>query len=111
MTDLDLGIELADATLPVPDAEAVGEVFDDLEFGEGLRGRVFDAFGRPEEASAAPADLGLGQVQRPGTAEELEQWLAAEQGPVALGALHRDYERSEERSVGEESRCRVPPSH
>ncbi|MHC5560288.1 DNA polymerase I [Kocuria sp. U4B] len=90
VTDLDLGIELADATLPVPDAEAVGEVFDDLEFGEGLRGRVFDAFGRPEEASAAPADLGLGEVQRPGTAEELEQWLAAEQGPVVLRALHRD---------------------
>jgi DNA polymerase I len=90
VTDLGLEIDLADAGLPVPDAQAVGEVFDDLEFGDGLRNRLFDAFGRPAEEAAPPADLGLGDVERPGTAEELERWLAGGQGPVVLHALHRD---------------------
>jgi len=57
VTDLELDVDLAAATLPVPDAAAVGEVFDDLEFGEGLRGRVFDAFGRPQDEAAATYSL------------------------------------------------------
>ncbi|MFC4903616.1 DNA polymerase I [Kocuria oceani] len=89
VTDLGLDVDLADAGLPVPDAEAVGEVFDDLEFGDGLRNRLFDAFGRPQDESAPPADLGLGEVARPGTGEELQDWLAAEDSPVVLRALHR----------------------
>lgn len=90
VTDLGLGVDLADAGLPVPDAEAVGEVFDDLEFGDGLRNRLFDAFGRPQDESTPTADLGLGEVERPGTGEELERWLAAGEQPVVLRPLHRD---------------------
>ncbi|GGG56528.1 DNA polymerase I [Kocuria dechangensis] len=90
LTDLELDVDLADAALPTPDPAAVEEVFDDLEFGEGLRRRLFDAFGRAEEEGAAPVDLGLGDVERPGTAEELERWLAGAPGPVVLHALHRD---------------------
>nr|WP_156270411.1 DNA polymerase I [Kocuria sediminis] len=90
VTDLGLDVDLADAALPVPDARAVGEVFDDLEFGEGLRNRLFDAFGRPQDEAAPPADLGLGEVARPGAADELQDWLTAGDGPVVLRALHRE---------------------
>ncbi|KAA9395004.1 DNA polymerase I [Kocuria coralli] len=78
-TGLDLELALEDAVLPTPDQEAVNALFDELDFGSGLRGRVFDAFSE-EDAGPSAAASGLEAVQGVLTAEELSTWLDAGEG-------------------------------
>lgn len=89
-TDLDLGFDLADAALPRPDEEKVDELFDTLEFGSGLRGRLFDALAQDEAAPRAVAPQAQ-DVPTAQEADELTAWLGADSGvPTALRPLRHD---------------------
>ncbi|MDO5617730.1 DNA polymerase I [Kocuria sp.] len=89
-TALDLDLALEQAVLPEPDAEAVNALFDDLDFGSGLRGRVLDAFAGPESGPSSAAS-GLQVAETIDSAQQLSQWLAAGQGrEVAIRPLRHD---------------------
>ena len=60
-----------DAAIPAPDTQRVGEIFDELEFGSGLRGRLFEALAAEDAApraaapaTGAPGSRGGAQVPR-----------------------------------------------
>ncbi|MGK7223609.1 DNA polymerase I [Kocuria flava] len=86
--DLELDVELGTAALPVPDPAAVGEVFDDLEFGEGLRNRLFEAFGAPAEEPEA-VHVEVGEPVRLEDAAALADWLGDGEDPVAVRPVAR----------------------
>jgi len=74
-TDLDLDIEFDNAALPVPDTDRVDEVFDELEFGAGLRGRLLDAFGNAGAGGPSSDAPVVSTVERVTTAEQWRHWL------------------------------------
>ncbi|NHU84056.1 DNA polymerase I [Kocuria sp. JC486] len=89
-TDLDLGFDLVDAALPDPDEAAVNQLFDDLEFGSGLRGRVLDVFAGPDAGPSAAAS-GIEEVPTVVTAAELNEWLGVDaERETAVRALRHD---------------------
>lgn len=88
-TDLDLGFDLADAALPAPDVEKVDELFDTLEFGSGLRGRLFDALAADDDAPRAAAPT-IESVQEAETAAELTSWLDGVDGEVVVHPIRHD---------------------
>lgn len=89
-TGLDLKIELDQAELPTPNQDAVNALFDDLDFGSGLRGRVFEAFAGPE-AGPATAVSGLEVAETVESAQQLSAWLDAAAGrETAVRPLRHD---------------------
>lgn len=89
-TDLELALDLDQAGLPVPDEEAVNALFDDLDFGSGLRGRVFEAFAGPDSGPATAAS-GLEVAETIESATQLSAWLKAADGrETAVRPLRHD---------------------
>lgn len=74
-TDLDLDIEFGKAELPVPDTDKVDEVFDELEFGSGLRGRLLDAFSDAGDGGPSSDAPVVSTVRRVTSAEQWQEWL------------------------------------
>ncbi|MDO4254657.1 MAG: DNA polymerase I [Kocuria sp.] len=73
-TGLDLGVNLEHTALPTPNLEAVNALFDDLDFGAGLRGRILDVFAA-DEPGPATADPHVETVDAVESAETLADWL------------------------------------
>ncbi|WP_439108828.1 DNA polymerase I [Kocuria tytonicola] len=92
VTDLPLDVDLATAALPHADPERVGEVFDELEFGSQLRGRLLDAFGGAAPADDAALLPAVTDVTRVGSAEDFTAWLGAQpaDAPVVVRRLSSD---------------------
>lgn len=84
-TELDLGFDPTTATLPTPDTQRVDELFDALEFGSGLRGRVLEALTAADDGPQAVGPLIEG-VPTAHSAQVLTAWLEATRG--AETALH-----------------------
>ncbi|MBS6029511.1 MAG: DNA polymerase I [Kocuria rhizophila] len=74
LTDLPLEIDLADAALPHAEPERVAEIFDELEFGSQLRGRLLDAFGTASEGDDVATVPEVTDVTRVRTAAEFTAW-------------------------------------
>ena len=92
-TDLPLEIAIGSAGLPEADAGRVDEVFDDLEFGSGLRGRLLEAFGTSTEGAGNGEAAPVPAVHRITTAPAWHRWLErnAETGtPVVVRRLLPD---------------------
>ncbi|WP_144792489.1 DNA polymerase I [Kocuria palustris] len=89
-TDLELGFSIDDAAIPAPDTQRVGEIFDELEFGSGLRGRLFEALAAEDAAPRAAAPV-IEQVEAAQTAEQLAAWLERSgDAPVAVRPVRHD---------------------
>ena len=73
-TDLELDIDFERAVLPVPDTDKVDEVFDDLEFGAGLRGRLLDAFGNAGDGGPSTDAPVVSTVHRIASSEQWQKW-------------------------------------
>ena len=92
VTDLPLDIDLSTAVLPRADAERVGEVFDELEFGSQLSGRLLDAFGGDVPADDAAVLAPVTDVTVVRAAQEFADWLAVQEDgvPVVVRRLSPD---------------------
>lgn len=88
-TTLELGFDLADAALPAPDAEKVDELFDALEFGSGLRGRLFDALAADDDSPRASAPT-IESVEDAESSAELTAWLEDAEGEVVVRPIRHD---------------------
>ncbi|GEC98622.1 DNA polymerase [Kocuria varians] len=85
LTDLPLDIDLTDAALPHADPETVAAIFDELEFGSQLRGRLLDAFGAAAADDDAVTPAEVTDVTRVRTAAEFAAWTAAlEEGDAVV---------------------------
>ncbi|MDO4919750.1 DNA polymerase I [Kocuria sp.] len=92
VTDLPLELDLADAVLPRADPERVTEVFDELEFGSQLRGRLLEAFGGQGTADDVAVVPAVTDVTRVGSAAEFAAWRDAQEegGAVVVRRLSPD---------------------
>lgn len=89
-TDLELDIDLDDAVLPQPDVDALNTLFDELDFGSGLRGRVLGAFSVESSTVSAviPTVETIATLQ---SADELTQWFSAmKDAPVAVRPIRHE---------------------
>ncbi|WP_206478533.1 DNA polymerase I [Kocuria sp. KRD140] len=84
VTDLPLDVNLDHAVLPEADPERVGVVFDELEFGAQLRGRLLEAFGSHASDDAAATVPEVTDVTRVRTAQEFSDWLDAGEKDVPI---------------------------
>nr|WP_312606950.1 DNA polymerase I [Kocuria rhizophila] len=92
VTDLPLEIDLSATALPKAHAERVAEVFDELEFGSQLRGRLLEAFAAQTSGDDVAALAPVTDVTRVHTAPEFADWLEAQDqdAPVVVRRLSAD---------------------